>query len=58
MGCCSGNGGPVTDRKDARRQFEGGAQDDPLAILKVRLAKGEIALEEYDRLRAVLNRSS
>ncbi|HEX4834735.1 MAG TPA: SHOCT domain-containing protein [bacterium] len=27
---------------------------DPLAILKLRLAKGDITLEEYERLAAVL----
>lgn len=46
------------DRNDAQRQRAEPAPEDPIAILKVRLAKGEIALEEYDRLRAVLNRSS
>lgn len=33
-------------------------EDDALQILKRRLAKGEIGLEEYERLRAVLPEES
>lgn len=59
MGCCGGNGGgafwPRRGRNESRYApgpdpSPAGEPADPLAILKARLAKGEITIEEYQRL--------
>lgn len=49
MGCCGGSDVPRTSAKTAQVSAE-----DPLTVLKNRLAKGEITLEEYEKLRTVL----
>lgn len=56
MGCCGGGWRHGPEGDEASRQQAGPATEDPLAILKVRLAEGEITVEEYERLVAVLSR--
>lgn len=58
MGCCGGSRDAAREHIAARGQATTATAEDPVAILKLRLAKGEITLEEYDRLAAVLNRAS
>ena len=59
MGCCGGSGGgafwPRRGRNESRQAPDpdprsAGGPVDPLAPLKARLAKGEITMEEYQRL--------
>jgi uncharacterized membrane protein len=54
MGCCGGGGREEPKKADMQRA--GTVQEDPMTILKMRLAKGEIAPEEYDRLAEILSR--
>jgi len=59
MGCCGGSRDAAREHIAARGQATTTATaEDPVAILKLRLARGEITIEEYDRLAAVLNRAS
>lgn len=55
MGCCGGHGHgshhPATGANPHSARHE-----DPLTILKQRLARGEITVEEYERIRAILER--
>ena len=50
MGCCGGGG-----RHANYREVETRREEDPLATLKSRLAKGEITVDEYERMLDVLN---
>jgi len=42
----------VSGRKDTRNHFSD--RNDSLEILKIRLARGEIGIEEFDRLKSYL----
>lgn len=54
MSCCGGTG---AFRPEERTEPQpAGAREDPLTILAERLARGEITVEEYERIRAVLAR--
>lgn len=54
MSCCGGTGAwrPEQEVAEPRRH----ERADPLAILAERLARGEITVEEYERIREVLER--
>lgn len=54
MSCCGGGRREEPRKTDMQRAVT--AAEDPLMILKMRLAKGEITPEEYDRLAAILSR--
>lgn len=63
MGCCGGGGGGSffgrrrsyqDDPGPALATREPGEAPDPVAILKERLARGEITLEDYQRLLEVV----
>ena len=58
MSCCGGSREPAPERDGRQAQHTTTLTDDPPTILKTRLAKGEITIEEYDRLMAVLSRAS
>jgi len=53
MCCCGGHGHMQEESHDHSLPA---AKDDPEAILKTRLARGEITIEEYQRLLDVLKR--
>jgi len=54
VSCCGGTGAWRPDQEVAEpRRHE---RADPLAILAERLARGEITVEEYERIREVLDR--
>lgn len=57
MSCCGGSREPRPSGTVAGAAHDD-FTDDPPTILKTRLAKGEITIEEYDRLMAVLSRAS
>lgn len=62
---CGGGGGwqqfpqfyPSYGQGPAAPQQTAAAPEDPLAVLKLRLAKGEIKPEDYERLAALLTRN-
>lgn len=61
MGCCGGARQSFPEpRSHGMAATEHGvpSREDPVTLLKLRLAKGEISVEEYERLAAVLSRSA
>lgn len=51
MGCC----GPSFGRSNKKEKETNTSQtENPLDLLKIRLAKGEITFEEYEKTKAVL----
>lgn len=62
MGCCGGGGrswygygNPYPYGQQPQEPVTKNSQDTPLELLKQRLAKGEITLEEYEKLAKVLS---
>ncbi len=52
MGCCGGGGLFGGQRTGGRGQQAGG--EDLQAVLKERLARGDITVDEYERIRTIL----
>ena len=52
MGCCGG--GMFGSKRSGRRAQPASGQSDLQAVLQERLARGEISVDEYERIRAIL----
>lgn len=55
MGCCGSGSRGSHEARETNAGTTVDSNDDPMVILKLRLAKGEISPEEYDRLAAILS---
>ena len=53
MGCCGG--GMFGSRRSGRQAQPASGQGDLQAVLQERLARGEISVDEYERIRAILD---
>lgn len=56
MGCCGGGHAHMREAGEVPEQPTSRDSEDPMAILKTRLARGEITIEEYEKTVAVLSR--